>query len=62
TILTSTNERNELKDYVEKTIWLIDSQSDFYDVEKGLFNYFKDRKEITFNRTFEGWIEIYKFE
>lgn len=62
TILTSTNERNELKDYVEGTIWLIDSQSDFYDVNKGLFNYFKDRKEITFNRTFEDWIEIYKFE
>jgi uncharacterized membrane protein len=61
TMLTSTNEYNELKYYVNGTIWLLNIRPEMYYNNNNLFEYFNSRKKITFSGNFSG-IEVYRFE
>ncbi|MCK5022606.1 MAG: glycosyltransferase family 39 protein [Candidatus Aenigmarchaeota archaeon] len=62
TITTSTDENGLLGDYLEKNIWLVIVRSELYDTNNSIFNYFNERKYMTYETIFDGGIKIYKFE
>jgi len=61
TKLTATNDKNQMKYYINKTIWLISVRPELYDVGNRLYEYFYKRKNLVFSREFKG-IEIFRFE
>jgi uncharacterized membrane protein len=61
TKLTSTvYEENQLKYYVDNNIWLINVRPEMYYQNNNLYDYFNEKKNLTFSKEFSG-IEIYKF-
>jgi hypothetical protein len=61
TKLAAQNEKDELKDYISRTIWLVSVRPNLYTENNSLFNYFSNTKNLT--KTEEiGEIKIYRFE
>jgi 4-amino-4-deoxy-L-arabinose transferase-like glycosyltransferase len=61
--VTATDEKNELKNYLKDSIWLISAKPELYthDVNSSLFSYFDNRKNMTVSKNIDE-IWIYKFE
>lgn len=60
TELTATDGKNELRDYLDRDIWLINVRPETYDFNNSLFTYFNSSKRIILFKEF-GDIKIYEF-
>lgn len=61
TKLTSINEFNKLRNYLNGTVWLLNIRPEMYYGNNNLYEYFNSRKNLTFVEGFSG-IEVYRFE
>jgi len=61
TKLTSTNDENQLRYYIDDNIWLLNIRPEMYYGNNNLFEYLDSMKNITFAEEFSG-IEVYRFE
>ena len=62
TILTSTNNYNQLGYYLDKEILLINTRDSIYYSNDSLFDYFSTRKELILTKEFEMGVKVYKFK
>ncbi len=61
-LVLSTNNHKQLKDYVNNTIWLVSVRAELLKTNTSLYDYFNTRKNLTQTKEFDGVIMIYKFE